>query len=840
MPGRSRIDLVDILEIVIICISVIGIWYVYRDWRARRAARQQLPALRERFQAAVSQIDQLFSYEKYCAFREEQLFVAEYKELRDLVYSGFHRLDLPLELEGLIDRFVQTFDGFAGIRKQYNTDFMHLESEKFADFFASLEAYPLSAEQVEAVIRDEDNNLVIAGAGTGKTTTVAAKVAYLLKKGLARPEELLVISFTRNAVQEMLARCRRFCGEMEGIENLEVRTFNGFGYLINRHCSDQELNVAFDGSDEAAKAFLQETFDHLFLEDADFQRRAVNFLAFFNRPERNEFEFESKDDFIRHEEGYENVTLDGRKVNSKEEMEIGNFFYLQGLNYEYEKHYPLEPEDRGANHASYHPDFYLTDYAIWHEHYGIDREGNVPSWFAVKPGYKTAREYYHALIQWKEGIHQKYQTKLIKTYSFESKEGTLLANLKQRLLDHGVVFQPRDPGAMLALVKAGAHYEDFMGLVYTFLGLMKSNGKTPDQLVRGLLVHKRLKIFLGVFGPLYGEYESELRRRSQLDYNDMVNRAAGCLERGEFAKPYKYVLVDEFQDMSLGRYALLKALRKQNPAVKLYAVGDDWQSIFRFTGSDISIITDFEKHFGFTSSTAILRTYRFNSEILKVSGDFIQKNPAQLRKELVADREAVMPSFEFVGLEGGAEAKSVKVRNILAEILGLGLGNSVFLIGRYHHNCPRDLQALKEEFPGLSIAYFTAHRVKGMSCDYAILLNLDSGKLGFPSEVADDPLLGCLMEKEDAYENAEERRVFYVAITRARHKNYLLYDVVNPSKFVLELNGGLDGSRSALVKRCPECRGVLVKRTGPFSEFYGCSNYPQCEVILPIAPGDAN
>lgn len=839
MPAKHRTDLLAILKIVILCVSIVGIWYVYQDWLARRKARLLLPQLKDRFEAALQQIDLLFSFEKYYSFRDEQLLISGHRELRDLVHPNFDQLGLPMDLVETIARFVRTLDGFAGMREQYNTGFVKFEAAQFAEFFASLEAYPLSAEQVEAVIRDEDNNLVIAGAGTGKTTTIAAKVAYLLKKGLALPEELLVISFTKNAVQEMTERCRRFCSDLPGIEQLEIRTFNGFGYLVNRHCSEGELHVAFDGDDQAAKSFLQETFDRLFLEDAEFQRKAVNFFAFFNRPDRDEFDFETKDEFIRHEEGFQNVTLDGKKVNSKEEMEIGNFFCLQGVNYEYQKHYPLELEDRGANHAVYHPDFYLTDYNIWHEHYGIDRQGNVPSWFSVKPGYKTPRDYYHALIKWKEGIHEKYKTTLIKTYSFENKEGTLLPNLKQRLIDHHVVFTPRDREEILAMVKGGAHYEDFMDLVYTFLGLMKSNGKTPDSLASGL-GHKRLKVFLGVFNSLYGEYEAELRRRSQIDFNDMINRAADYIGRGDFRKSYRYILVDEFQDMSLGRYALLKAVKKQNPDAKLYAVGDDWQSIFRFTGSDLSIITAFEKHFGFTSSTSILKTYRFNDQILKVSSEFIQKNPTQLRKDLIAGHSASAESFEFVAVDGSQDNKVIQIKSILTEIAAIQADASVFLIGRYHHNVPKNLKAIRAEFPALTISYFTAHRVKGMTCDYAILLDLNSGTLGFPSEMADDPLLSYLLQEGDSFENAEERRVFYVAITRARHKNYLLYNLSSPSKFVLELSGGLDTDGQSSVKRCPECQGVLVKRTGPFSSFYGCSNYPQCGVMLPIKSNHAD
>lgn len=138
-----------------------------------------------------------------------------------------------------------------------------MEAEKFAVFFAGLDNYPLSADQIEAIIRDEDNNLVIAGAGTGKTTTISGKVAYLLEKGIARPEELLIISFTNNAVKEMHERCMRFCRHIPEAKELEVRTFNGFGFPVSRTCSSEEILLAFDGNDESAKAFLQKQFDDL-------------------------------------------------------------------------------------------------------------------------------------------------------------------------------------------------------------------------------------------------------------------------------------------------------------------------------------------------------------------------------------------------------------------------------------------------------------------------------------------------------------------------------------------------------------------------------------------------
>ncbi|MBB5395060.1 UvrD-helicase domain-containing protein [Mucilaginibacter sp. AK015] len=825
MPLKS---LLRTLNVVVFCISIIGIWYVYKEWQARRTARRELPKYRQAFEEALQKADGLLSYDRYFAFYDEQIFRQKYQKLRHLVPADVSKLNLPADLFAIVDRFANVFDQISALRHEYNKEFEEREAKTYAGFFSSLEDYPLSQEQIKAIVRDEDNNLVLAGAGTGKTTTIAGKVAYLLEKKLAGPEELLIISFTKNAVAEMTERCKRFCKGIADVHLLEIRTFNGFGYFVNRHCVDHEIHIAFRGDESAVKTFLQETFDRLFLVDSGFQKKAVNFISFFNRPERDEFEFETTNDFLKHEKSFKNIALDGVEVKSKEELQIANFFCLNSIAYAYEKHYPLQAEDRSANNAAYYPDFYLTAHDIWHEHYGIDKAGNVPKRFGTRPGFTTAKDYYHALMKWKEHIHTKYGTKLIKTFSYESREGRLLASLKKQLTDLNIPLTPRKPEDILEMVRDSPHYQDFLDLIFTFLGLMKANRMTPAE-VKTKSKDKRLAVFMGIFEPLYQAYQARLNKASEIDFNDMINDAASHIRKGNFKSSYKYILVDEFQDMSLGRYDLLKSIKAQNPAARLYAVGDDWQSIFRFTGSDISIITDFEKHFGFTSQTTITQTYRFNEQILKISTDFIQRNPKQLRKNLTARHPAHLESFIFKN----SSPAGTDIISILEEISVLQADATVFFIGRYHHNEPQKLREIKYRYKGLVLAYHTAHKVKGMTCDYAVLLDLNSAVLGFPSEMADDPLLNHLLNESDAFENAEERRLFYVAITRARHRNYLLADANHPSKFVTELKEMLGVTTQGIVY-CPECQGSMVLRKGPFNDFYGCSNYPDCEGKLAI------
>ena len=804
-----------------------------REWRRKKAYKQRLPSIIYQVTEANILFVRLTNFKRYFANSDEQAFLNSYNTTREAINPEYIFMGLADEAVEVLQLFCNNFDLCAIKRKNYNDEFVRLEKLKYVDFFSGLETYPLSPDQTEAIIRDEDNNLVLAGAGTGKTTTISGKVAYLLEKGLATPEELLIISFTNNAALEMRNRCRKFCQNIPRAENLEVRTFNSFGFLVCRSCSDQEIRLAFDDSDKA-KTFLQVKFDELFISDPFFNRKAVNYLAFFSRPPKDESEFETKNDYLTYEEGFENITLDGIKVKSQQEMEIANFFCLFNIKYEYERHYPLEVEDRNPTFGVYQPDFYLTDYQIWHEHYGIARNGDVAKSFTIRPPYKTAREYYHAGMDWKERIHEKYKTRLVKSYSYEASEGKLIHNLKERLLAEGVETRERSREEILELIKKSADYEDFIGLIYVFLGLMKSCGKFPGDL-KPDYGDKRFRVFLDVIAPLFNAYDQHLKGIPAVDFNDMINHAAQYFRNSQFKKLYKYILVDEFQDMSLGRFELLKAIRAQNPGVKLYAVGDDWQSIFRFTGSDLSIITQFEKHFGVTSQTAVLKTYRFNDQILNLSSAFVQKNPSQISKQLTSQQPTPKGhiSFEFIKVAaGGGREQFLRFRaqhltEILEKINAEKPNACVFMIGRYKVNAPKDMRNLHNQYPGLDIKFFTAHGVKGMTCDYAILLDLDSGILGFPSEMADDPMLNYLLLEADDFENAEERRVFYVAITRARIKNYLIYNQNQPSKFITELQVINNTTEQAAIK-CPECNGPMIKRIGPYSEFYGCLHYPKC------------
>ena len=464
---EDKLNGIKPLTVILLCVSIIGLWYLWKIWVRNKKAKQKLQTLLPNIASAVSDFDLLTNYDNYFSNFQVQQFSQATSSLAKSIPRFYAEVGLNNTDTELITRFLNSYKNLTKERTAYNDLFVKHESKKYAYLFESLETYPLSNDQVEAIVRDEDNNLVIAGAGTGKTTTISAKVAYLLEKKLAKPEDLLIISFTKNAVNEMYDRCLKFCRDIPGADKLDVRTFNSFGYFVTRLCSSREVLLAFDGNDDGAKSFLQERFSYLFINDPDFQKKAVNFIAFFSRPERDEFDYESKNEYLNYEKSYKNVTLDGNQVNSNEEMQIGNFLCLFKIQYEYQAHYPLQPEDRNANFAAYRPDFYFPEYKIWHEHYGIDRNGNVPSWFSVKHPFKTAKETYHSGILWKQSIHEKYGTTLIKTHSYESKDNTLLPNLKKQLEALGVELKKRTVEELQELIGSSPYYEDFIGLVHT-------------------------------------------------------------------------------------------------------------------------------------------------------------------------------------------------------------------------------------------------------------------------------------------------------------------------------------------------------------------------------------
>lgn len=317
----------------------------------------------------------------------------------------------------------------------------------------------------------------------------------------------------------------------------------------------------------------------------------------------------------------------------------------------------------------------------------------------------------------------------------------------------------------------------------------------------------------------------------------MIGKAINFVKNGKYESGFKYILVDEFQDISQSRYRLLKSLLDQNEA-KLFCVGDDWQSIYRFTGSDFSIMVHFKENFGFSETSFLQETFRFGDKLCEFSSKFILQNPIQIKKTIISSRKEESPVVTII-----QNSTEQSVKEIISKIAKESNNKeSVFIIGRYGYLEPENLYELRREFAELAIEFTTAHSSKGLQADHVILVGLTSGEHGFPCEIADDPVLNLVLADKDAFRNAEERRLFYVAVTRAKKHVYLVVDKnKNVSSFVSEIQRGeyeinYYGEKSQ-VSHCPICKtGEIVQKYGEYSVFYSCNNYPYCEYIAKKCP----
>lgn len=287
---------------------------------------------------------------------------------------------------------------------------------------------------------------------------------------------------------------------------------------------------------------------------------------------------------------------------------------------------------------------------------------------------------------------------------------------------------------------------------------------------------KRIKLM----ASLLKAWKSALKAEGAVDFAGLIQQATEVLEKRRFISPWKHILVDEFQDISPQRAALLKALRAQNAHTSLFAAGDDWQAIYRFSGAKLNLTTAFHHYFGDGDSCVLDTTYRFNSRIADIANGFIQQNPHQLKKMLTSlskgSKKAVtlLPDDQLEGL--------------LDKLSGFAKPEErILLLARYHHLRPALLDRAKTRWPGLQLEFMTIHASKGQQAEYVILTGLHQGADGFPAPARESVLEEGLLPPVEDFPDAEERRLAYVAMTRAREQVWLLFNKACPSRFVEQL-----------------------------------------------------
>lgn len=770
---------------------------------------------------------------------------------------------------------------FKSVFSTPETKYIEQEKDLHKALFDNIDGRSLDDNQRTAVVDDAPCQLVVAGAGSGKTLTISAKVKYLVDvKGIS-PEDILLISFTRKAADEMHERIKRL-----GID-IDSSTFHKYGLSILTEVEKKQPDVVEEIND-----YLNKYLNDVIFADEHKAKEFLSLIGLMMLPISSEetsvgdkIEMEKLQNLTTLRDmtrASDKRTLRNERVKSGEEVYLANRFFLDGIDYEYEAAYPFDEVDNYRK--KYRPDFYLKDFDVYWEHFGVNKNNRAPQYD------KFHEQQYIDGMKWKYEIHSKNQTKLAETFSWQFRSDEIDKAIKANYAKYGVKTKPVSYQALIAQIEANNKYSqfgNFKSLVVTFVSLYRSYGFNMDyfkiiqnEAKRGNFIPKNYDInwkkkcslqFLQFVKGFYEYYTDKLQREGLIDFNDMIIKASDYIKQGLYTPTFKYVIIDEFQDISYSRYMLVKNTLDVSGA-KLFCVGDDWQSIYRFSGSDIDLFINFKRYFGSVSRTDITRTYRNSQELIDISARFILQNKYQLHKSLHSDKHQECPiriiyyagSFEpIIGGNGDFAANNIcQAFDIALEDINKnadGKTLNVLVLGRINNDINMlsdnsdvsinqisgDVRIIHKQYSNLKIVYRTVHSSKGLEADQVIVLNLLNGELGFPSQIIDDPILSLIQTNQETYIYAEERRLFYVALTRTKNCTYLLSPEINESIFVKDLetikrNGEVqviapDNTVKAIIDRpilqhCPACKaGILsIRQSNNGRKFVSCSNYPKC------------
>lgn len=745
------------------------------------------------FKDIESDLEQTFNWQ-YITYREEKQFTEYYTELFHEVNVFLKRLEtFHVEPSETIIKYVSDFENLQWFIKSHNDRFIKEELDTYKDFFDHCLKYPLDNQQRRSIVSGEDNCLVVSSAGSGKTSSIVGKVRYLIAIKHVKPQNILLISYTNKAAAELTERM--------GIEGLRGYTFHKLALDIIGQVTGQKPSI-YSNTDALFLKIYQEL-----LNDENFKKSVVEYFFDYQiqeqdwerqKNERRQQLSEQKDTRLK----AQFPDMDGKTVyvRSEQEQKICLALSLLGVKFRYEEPYehPLADE----MHSQYMPDFSIyydwdgETKRIYLEHFGVDEHSLVPMWFAKDRGitYEEANQQYNDGITWKKAAHEKFGTTLLTTSSADFHYYDIRDKLKVQLEKAGVPVKEKTDAELydMVLPPNSKQEKSFIRLVVTFATLIKTSCKSIHEVIRQVKSigdERNEFIIKNIFQPVYERYIEELKKLNQIDFTDAILQATEICNSLHPVK-YDYIIIDEFQDISVDRYNFLKALRKGNPPAKLYCVGDDWQSIYRFSGSDMALFNQFTDFFGRTDINKIETTYRFGEPLVSLSSQFIQQNGIQIKKDIHPYNSAAKTELFFY------EYDRFNYCNVIEQlVVSIPLDKSIFLIGRYSFDdyyLSYRYQSMKEGnrfyyFIGnRKIEFLTAHKSKGLEADYVIILQCNKDTYGFPSLVNDDPVFDYVLTKNDQYPYGEERRLFYVAITRAKIKTFVLYDKRFPSVFVDE------------------------------------------------------
>lgn len=762
-------------------------------------------------------------------------------------------------------------------------------------YFRNVENSPLTKEQVDAALTFDDATIVVAAAGSGKSSCIVGKIGFALKAGLFRDDQILALAFNKDAARQLQERLNGKLAPVLGRRvNVASKTFHGFGLsiLLQHYGADYEPRVLKEEGKEEGRV-LKAAIDGLLANAPTFQTALVEWMmtAGYEDPQP----LGSTEDLKECERRYEECCRErirsknnaSRKpyeptiptfsdklyVRSLQERSIANWLLMHGIPFEYEaadweggKRLGLRPKTPTSRRPPYTPDFTyratrtLPDGSpgsvrIVHEHFALDSSGNAPEWLGGKRYVEQAKGKRNMYKAWvgeassttSEGIH------FFETRSADLYDGTIFDKLRTSLESQGITIGSPSPKIAARALASFRESNEHERLLTDFVTSFKESGLTKDEVTQAGTNSEnphRARLFLRVAFRLFDEYERALHGLSatpeRIDYADMLRDAQRLLAQKKVKVPYRFILVDEFQDISALRANLVKAVLDQAPDDSiLFCVGDDWQTINRFAGSDVSIFTGAEAYFRrHVELLKLSKTFRCTQGIADVSRRLVMHNENQFDKDVKSHYPLVSDTVRIV--EHGATASERRqaliseldliaqtgkdiIRATAAAVHGkMPAENEISLVQilrrtQTDSSAPEGLDDeflddLKERYKKcLTILVMSVHGSKGLEADFVIIPGLDSGFRGFPDDRPAEWLRDLVLPRiTDPVE--EERRLLYVGLTRARYRCTVLVSAERPSQFALELAANADTSPAIEWIRhdsrrvpCPRCQiGSLV------------------------------
>ncbi len=689
----------------------------------------------------------------------------------------------------------------------------------------------LNARQKEAVLSDDRRVLVLAGAGAGKTKTLLQKIMYLVHEKGVKSSSILAITFTKNAANEMLDRLiisadksgrfekiiqnkktserekdlqrRRYASQYKWIENLTVRTFHSLSYAILRNYGVGEFDNKFRVLGDQKKVdeqFVQSTapetpFEvmHKILigmcDNPDYMLMLKRFILDYFVDRIFEEKFQR---FNQFNENKRYTTLKGEKVRSKSERDIADWLYRHNISYSYEPDINIADFD-------FRPDFHIPQADLYLEHVS-KKSGHMPD---------------------KEQQFKKAGKTLVKTFEPMTQDTALFNRALDRII-RGRITGHYAPEVALSFEEEFRalhdYIRDFIRQVIRVMDMIKVENKSYTDICRKAQhdQHERVRNFYKLAHPLLNGFDAYCVDKSYLDFNDMILRVLKLMEnqkeiRSKFRNKYQYILVDEFQDVNSLQVLLIKQLLSAK--AQLFCVGDDWQSIYGFRGSEVGYIINFEKYFKNSSIIKLEMNYRSVANIVGASNEVIKKNKFRIDKNIKASRKSLskINIYAASGHEDGVEYLVNECKKL--HVLGYGRDDILILYRRSKMYQPY-YRRLHQD--GIQAMGRTIHASKGLEAKAVFIIGLTEGYGGFPDIWLDDRIFRVVRKVRHDLLMEEERRLFYVALTRAMEKLYLITEKGNESSFIDEIPAQFAISYQQSLKpmteelrKCPVCKNFL-------------------------------